>query len=158
DGKIVAVGASGHGNGDFAVVRYDTDGSLDPGFGNGGIAFADIGVFDEPGAVALQPDGKIVVAGATSPQGHCCVFSLARSDTGGGLDPTFGTGGTVSSGSVGLAGVASVLVQGDGKIVLVGSSYQPTVFQGIVIARYDANGALDPTFGNGGIVKTTFGG
>jgi uncharacterized delta-60 repeat protein len=157
DGKIVAVGHTTVAVGDdFALVRYRTDGSLDPGFGTGGVVTTDFfGVFDHANAVALQRDGRIVAAGSAfsgSLPGHDD-FALARYRTNGSLDPTFGTGGKVTT-SIGEFNRAwAVAVQHDGRIVVAG--YASGDF---ALARYDRNGALDPSFGTGGVVTTDFGG
>src|SRR5207248_638470 len=90
DGKIVAAGsATFNNNSDFAVARYNPDGSLDPSFGSGGIVFTDIGSNnDQINAIALQGDGRIVVAGI-----YAGDFALARYCPNGLLDRTFGNGG-----------------------------------------------------------------
>src|SRR4029077_6628971 len=94
DGKIVVVGRSGGLTGfDFGVVRYDADGSLDTGFGTGGMVRTDFaGGADYAHGVAIQGDGKIVVAG------HAGLvndndFALARYNADGSLDASFGSGG-----------------------------------------------------------------
>ncbi len=92
DGKIVAAGRSSF---DFALARYNADGSLDPTFGTGGKVTTDFG-FDEAFAVALQPDGKIVAAGYAV-VGSSLDFALARYNADGSLDPTFGTDGKVTT-------------------------------------------------------------
>ena len=106
DGKIVAAGvaASGGATGfDIGLVRYDTNGTLDPTFGLGGKVVTDFGSsHDTAGAIAIQPDGKLVVAGSTRPFGaydsHPPDFALARSNANGTLDTSFGAGGKVSTG------------------------------------------------------------
>jgi uncharacterized delta-60 repeat protein len=133
-----------------ALVRYLPDGSVDPSFGSRGRVPLDFGV----GAVAIQPDGKIVVAGVGKAD-----FALARFLPSGTLDPTFGAGGEVFT-EVGQASAASALaVEPDGKIVVAGSALpignQPA--SEIALARYLADGSLDPSFGSGGKVQTAFG-
>src|SRR5262245_14555082 len=106
DGKIVVAGTGIFGLGiftreDFFVVRYNSDGSIDPAFGTNGRTFTDFfGFNDNANALAIQSDGKIVVAGSAainnqSPNGTPPVtdFAVARYDSNGVLDPTFGTGG-----------------------------------------------------------------
>ena len=119
DGKIVTVGRS-NSNGpiwDFAVVRYNTDGSLDTSFGGTGIVITRVGnSHDQANAVAIQADGKIVVAGSVymTYQGSWR-FAVVRYNTDGSLDTSFnGTGQVVTS--VGDSGASSVAVQLDGKI------------------------------------------
>jgi uncharacterized delta-60 repeat protein len=156
DGKIVVVGGSG--SGDFALARYGTDGALDATFGTAGKVTTDFG----PGAsgasaVAIQPDGKIVAAGSTAPLGFCCQFALARYDEDGNLDTSFGSGGMVTTAFSGNSGASAVVIQADGKIVAAGHTFDPFV-SAFAIARYDADGNLDTSFGSGGRVTTDLGG
>lgn len=154
DGKLVAAGVS---DGDFALVRYVGNGTLDPSFGNGGkVTTATGSSDDEASALALQPDGGILAAGYSS-DGSRNVFALVRYDPDGSLDPGFGTDGKVTSaiGSVDLVRLGLAL-QPDGKILAVGDSSNGSrnVF---AVVRYDADGALDPSFGTGGQVTTAIG-
>jgi uncharacterized delta-60 repeat protein len=126
DGKIVVAGWSYNGsNEDFALVRYATDGSLDPSFGTGGKVTTDFGGADDHGySVALQSDGKIVVAGFSVNYGiDNSNFALVRYATDGSLDPSFGTDGKVIT-DLGAAADQgrSVALQSDGKIVMAGFS------------------------------------
>src|SRR5439155_272563 len=105
---------------DFAVARYNADGSLDASFGVGGEVTTDFNSsFNVALSVALQTDGRIVAAGISGTGGGDADFALARYNAGGSLDTTFGMGGKVltdfgpSSGNV----ANSVAVQADGKIV-----------------------------------------
>jgi uncharacterized delta-60 repeat protein len=134
DGKIVATGYANDGDDSvFALVRYNTDGSLDPTFDGDGRVTTDVaGSVDKASAVAIQGDGKIVVAGS----------SLARYNTNGSLDTTFDGDGLVTRG---FAGASAMAIQGDGKIVVAG---------GPTLARYNTNGSLDTTFGGDGKVTT----
>jgi uncharacterized delta-60 repeat protein len=159
DGKILVAGYSTYngGNRDFALVRYNTDGSLDPAFGTGGKVTTAVGPFDDEGySMALQSDGKIVVAGY-SYNGSNYAFALVRYNTDGSLDPTFGSGGKVitvfgTSEDLGY----SVALQSDGKIVVAGYSYNGSN-NDFALARYNTDGSLDPTFGTGGKVTTAVG-
>ncbi|MEQ4720651.1 hypothetical protein [Nonomuraea sp. B19D2] len=146
DGKIVVVGRT---NSLFALARYNSDGSLDSGFGVGGKVTTDFGGDDEANAVALQADGKIVVAGDGGLTGD---FALARYNTDGTLDPNFGSGGKVTT-NFGASGDSAlgVALQADGKIVAAGASGSDFVFS---LARYHADGSLDTGFGSGGTVTT----
>jgi len=123
DGKIVVAGYSGsYPNDDFALVRYNTDGTLDNTFGTGGKLTTDFGSSDDLGySVALQTDGKIIVAGRSN--NGLDDFGLCRYNTNGTLDNTFGTGGklTTDFGSSDDLGY-SVALQTDGKIVVTGGS------------------------------------
>ena len=155
DGKIVAVGGSS--SGDFALARYNTDGSLDASFGTGGKVTTDIGLFDVAFAVAIQADGKIVAAGGTAPEGFCCQFALARYNADGSLDVSFGVGGKVTTVFSGDSRAFAVAIQADGKIVAAGGTDDPFITD-FALARYNADGSLDTSFGVGGKVTTDFGG
>ncbi len=154
DGKIVAAGTS---DSDFALARYNSDGSLDAGFGTGGEVTTDFGANDGGYTVALQADGKIVVAGTTNNNGSNFDFALARYNSDGSLDTGFGTGGEATTdfgrGEEGYA----VALQTDGKIVVAGSTYSDTGYSDFALARYNSNGSLDTGFGASGKVTTAFG-
>jgi uncharacterized delta-60 repeat protein len=169
DGKIVAAGTVNTGNtkSDFGLARYDTSGNLDGNFGNGGKVTTDFSDNDEASSIAIQPsDGKIVVAGAVTGAPIICScpdFGLARYETNGNLDSTFGVGGKVTTDFFNLGDYANdVVIQGDGKIVAAGwVNPDPSdieLFRDFGIVRYDTSGNVDPTFGNGGKVITDFGG
>ena len=150
DGGIVAVGVAdpaGFLKGDFGIVRYNPDGTPNTNFGNGGIVRTDIrGDADQAEAVAVQPDGKIVVAGlAAKVAGSLSDFALARYNADGSLDTSFGTGGIVTKDFGGEDAAVALAIQADGKIVAAG-----TASDGIALARYLPDGTLDPTFGSGG--------
>ena len=166
DGKIVVAGGAFPlftFAGNFEVVRYNSNGSLDTSFGNGGIVTT---VFPEGSYafdVALQPDGKIIAAGTLfidfNPGDQSDTdFALARYNTDGSLDTTFGSGGTVSTDFVGNEDDAfSVLIQPDGKIVAVGSANEGATYYDFAAVRYLSNGTIDTTFGTAGKVTTDFG-
>src|SRR5262245_36012650 len=168
DGKIVAAGlAAINGVVDFALARYNRDGTLDASFGTGGIVttpFDFPGSFDTVTSVVLQPDGKIVMAGSTVINSFA-EFALARFNSDGTLDDGFGTGGMVTtaftssisatpSGQV-SAEAQSVAVQADGKIVAAGEA-NVDGGEDFALVRYNSNGTLDATFGTGGKVTTAF--
>lgn len=161
DGKIVAAG-SGYTNDDptnsgrdFAVVRYNADGSLDSAFGVGGKVMTDIGTSTSDGAfvVAVQPDGKIVAAGFTFSGGAVDV-AIVRYNSNGSLDSTFGSAGKIVKDFAGAHDeVESLVIQPDGKIVVLVD--RSIVGSGLIgMARYNADGSLDPSFGSGGILVT----
>jgi uncharacterized delta-60 repeat protein len=138
------------------------DGDLDPAFGRGGLKMTDFhGGADLAQAVALQPDGKLVVVGQTYQDNDYSHedFAIARYTADGKLDDSFGTKGRVTTDFPGLAAVPSaVLVQPDGKILVAGGAFPLFVFAGnFELARYNPDGSLDASFGNGGIVTTNFG-
>jgi uncharacterized delta-60 repeat protein len=149
DGRIVAVGIA---NGDFGVARYNSDGSLDSGFGSGGLVTTDFGGFDQANGVALQSDGKIVVVGILQ-----AAIGLARYNPDGSLDPTFGSGGKVITDATALPDDGfDVAVTSAGKIVVGGgATFGASDF---LVVRYNADGSPDSSFGSGGIVTTDFGG
>jgi uncharacterized delta-60 repeat protein len=160
DGKIVAAGASDRGGSsrDFALARYTANGRLDPSFGNGGKVLTDFGSSsdDTPFALAIQANGKLVVAGRSNARGNMD-FALARYNQDGSLDPSFGLEGKVltdfgsSSGDQAFA----LAIQADGRPVAAGWRYVRgrTNF---ALARYTTRGRLDRSFGNGGKVLTRF--
>ena len=140
DGKIVFVGS--YPGTDFTVRRLNADGSIDKSFDGDGTAIADLGANDQAYAAALQPDGGIVVAG-TSSTDSAHQGAVARFDSEGTLDETFDPGGGDGDGKKLLAdmtGVAAVLVQGDGRIVV--SGYYVNNFATV---RLDSKGAPDGT-------------
>ena len=149
DGKIVAVGYASTSSGytDFALARYNTDGTLDISFGINGKVTTDFGTsYDSAYAVAIQTDGKIVAAG------EGIQMSLARYNTDGSLDTSFGTNGKVVT-DFGLSGSTAyaVAIQTDGKIVAAGSGI------GFSLVRYNTNGSLDTSFGTNGKVTADTG-
>lgn len=162
DDKIIAGGdgfIQGVGGG-FALIRYNSNGSLDSSFGTGGKVLTPIG--DAGGdlirSLAIEAGGKIIAAGATGSQfGLTSRFALARYNTNGSLDTTFGSGGIVTT----LIGSQqnspnSVALQQDGKIIAAGESSNGMV-DDFSIARYLPDGQLDAQFGNGGTVLTPIG-
>lgn len=154
DGKIVAVGGISNGqNSDFLVARYNANGTRDLSFGGTGrVKFPVMTREDIARAVAIQPDGKIVVAGSAQTTSAQDVFALARLNTDGTLDSSFGTAGivTTTTGTT-LDGVEDVALQADGKIVAVGTSTVGANTD-FVIARYNTNGSLDTSFAGGRVV------
>ena len=156
--KILVAGKAANGSQyNLVVVRYDTDGTLDNTFGIAGIATLEIDDFDtEATSIALQSDGKIVVTGLSQDQFNGNFYAiLARFNTNGFLDNTFGTNGVVDlpagNGYVGK----SVAIQSDGKIVIACAS-QSSVGNFVVI-RCNANGSADNTFDTDGKVITNVG-
>src|SRR5439155_1352997 len=144
-------------NYDFALVRYNTNGTLDATFGTGGKVTTAIGTRDDAAtAVASQADGKLVAAGDTSAGGNN-YFALVRYNANGTLDATTGTGGKVTTAIGTSDDVASaVAVQADGKLVAAGDT-DDGGNNYFALARYNANGTLDATFGTGGKVTTAIG-
>ncbi|HYG11850.1 MAG TPA: Calx-beta domain-containing protein, partial [Pyrinomonadaceae bacterium] len=153
DGKVVVAGSSGS---DFALTRYNTDGSLDQTFGVGGRVHTDFPL-DQGGfasALVIQPDGKIVLAGEATDQTQdfSSGFALARYNTDGSLDTTFDTDGLlITSFPGGSAFAEDLLLQPDGKLVAVGTRRDNTTFQAVfALARYNPDGSLDTSFDSDG--------
>lgn len=160
DGKIVAVGGTFLGG--FALARYGADGSLDPAFGGDGRVRTSWPRLGQgfAAAVALQSDGKIVAAGSTFDDSYTSErFAVARYMPDGGLDGSFGEDGRVSTAfALPRSSASSVAIQADGSIVVAGSTNtREFTKRRFALARYDADGRLDPTFGDRGRVMTAFG-
>lgn len=161
DGKIVAGGSSGPHQmaiayAEFAIARYDTDGTLDGTFGGGlgsvrnyipGSESKD----DEANSIAIQSDGKIVAGGFSRNGSGYPQFAIARYNTDGSVDGSFGTNGSARNSISGGGGkddrAYSIAIQSDGKIVAGGASN--TVYA-LAMARYNTDGSLDSTFGVNG--------
>jgi len=173
DGKIVVAGlatASATGKTDFALARYNDDGTLNLNFGTGGKVTTpfEAGNNEYASGIALQPDGKIVAAGEScgflASLGQYCGFAVARYNPDGTLDEGFATAGKALTLFFDLVGVAnearatSVAIQDDGSIVVGGYIRYGGVTRHFALARYTAAGTLDQGFGSGGRVITAFGG
>ena len=160
DGRIIVAGYVSLTNSDFALLRYLTNGSLDTTFGTGGIVTTAFGSGEDRGkGVVIQPDGKIVVAGyAAMSTGD---FALARYDTSGTLDPSFNIDGKVTCDfTAKYDGGEGIVLQPDGKIIVVGTTIKSNVYfsTDVALVRFTTSGYLDATFGSGGKVTTAFGG
>jgi uncharacterized delta-60 repeat protein len=166
DGMIVAGGYVDGIPAHFALARYKYNGKLDKSFGDGGKVTTSFSNFSVTArSMAIQPDGKIVLAGHAGSQDGRVDFALARYNSDGSLDSTFGASGKVTTDLFGQVDAAyAAALQPDGRIVLVG-------FSGIVagfgsggedavdfaLVRYNSDGSLDKSFGSGGKVVTDFG-
>jgi uncharacterized delta-60 repeat protein len=162
NGKILQCFSLSNGtNNDFAIVRYTSDGFLDNTFNSGGalpgLAVVDFGANEVATSMAIQADGKVVLAGyKTSGVGTSDgVFALARINTNGTLDATFGTSGKVTT-AIGTDANAFSILQSGGVFVVSGFSWSGVSYD-FTLVRYNNSGALDATFGTGGKVTTTFG-
>src|SRR5689334_18537384 len=178
-GKVLSPGGGATGailqsNGDIVVstgsgvARFLPTGKLDTTFGTGGLASAGFVGGEGLQGVALQPDGKIIWVGSQNTPGFPAFgtfsFAVARFNANGTLDTSFGTGGQASveffappvQGAQEFA--RAVLVQPDGKILVAGSARQGQIrfapIQG-AIARFNANGTLDTSFGAGGKILSS---
>ena len=158
DGKIVAAGTLRKESGnDFALARYNEDGSLDPEFGDAGKVITDFGGGEDCFGVAVTADGKIVAVGRTfNRQDSKFDFAIIRYKQNGKPDTGFGNGGRIVADFFGSSSQArAVAIQTDGKILVAGWCIRDD--QDFIIARYDAEGKLDPSFGTGGVTATDFG-
>jgi len=163
DGRILAAGVSdARGTYDFALVRYTSTHELDPGFGRGGLVLTDFGhSYDWAYALALQPDGRILVAGVSDVSGSKD-FALARYNPDGTPDFSFGKNGrtVLRLRSLTTDIIHSIVLQPDGKIVAAGVTYED-VFTvrphgDFMVARFLPDGRPDMGFGVGGVTTTDF--
>jgi uncharacterized delta-60 repeat protein len=157
DGKLIATGTANAGISlESGLARYNSDGSLDTGFGIGGevLNSTSLPAGDAPMA-ALYPttgtanDGKIVLAQFSKN------FSVARYNPNGTLDTAFGSNGTATASfgsTLGTLGSSWAVIQPDGKIDVVGASSDNKTLE---LARFNTDGSLDTTFGQGGLVTTS---
>lgn len=157
NGKIVVAGyVTNNSKKDFAVVRYNTDGTLDSSFGVNGIVNTSMSIYDdEARSVNLQNDGKIVVVGNS----YIYAISIARYETNGMLDSTFGISGKVitlfnDTQGNGRANSNCSAIQTNGKIIIAGSI--SAMGQDFMLLRYNTDGEIDSSFGNNGMVRTAF--
>ena len=160
DGKIVIAATSNSSSTntagrDFYVLRYNSDGLIDSSFGSGGvarIAFTKNSDDENPQALAIQSDGKIIVAGYAPIKGNTYGFAVARLTSNGSLDTSFGSGGKVffnfQNNVSALA--RGVTIQANGYIVVAGES--KTSF---ALARLTPSGAFDPGFNGTGKVTVS---
>jgi uncharacterized delta-60 repeat protein len=163
DGKIVVVGNTSVGGNNsqdhnWALMRYNANGSIDTSFGANGKVNTDFaGGDDEVSGLAIQPDGKIVVGGWALMFDYN--FAFARYLPNGLLDTSFGGDGKVGINLYGSDFAYGLAIQSDGKIVFVGGAFSTSDFvDHFVVGRLNSNGSLDTTFAGDGIVATDFGG
>lgn len=162
DGKLVVVGQvyfATNMSYDVVVARYQTNGVLDSSFGTGGIAAHDLGFDDSGEAVAIQPDGRIVVAAYGYDFNLSqSVFAALRLLTNGTPDTAFSGNGWAEAEFSGreAAHPSAIAMQPDGKIMIAGYAFASNVSQ-IALARFQTNGTLDGNFGVSGVVSTSLG-
>src|SRR5262249_3507642 len=146
---------------DFALARYNTDGSPDATFGNAGQVSTDfVGMEDDVFSVLIQPDGKIVAVGSANNPATFYDFAAARYLSNGTIDTTFGVGGKVQTdfGDQNFDRARSAALQPDGRIVAAGFAIsQNGGVQNFAVARYTANGTIDTTFSGDGKTQIDFG-
>jgi uncharacterized delta-60 repeat protein len=153
DGKVLAVGTTvtrilrdGTWDHDFALARYNPDGTLDASFGQGGKVTTAMGASRDYAFAVELVSTKIVVAGYAEGSG----VALARYNDDGSLDTTFGTKGKVLTKIAGGGAGYAMKIDASGKIVVAGVDGKGA----LAVVRYTANGALDKTFGKGGVATT----
>ncbi|WP_303722310.1 hypothetical protein [Malonomonas rubra] len=160
DGKILLAGYSNiGGSNDMALLRYNSDGSLDTSFNGTGIVTTDIGSGDNAYSLALQPgpDGKILLAGYSYLNNYSQI-ALLRYNSDGSLDTSFNTTGFVTTDINGYYDYAlSIALQDDGKILVGGYSDNGSK-NDMALLRYNSDGSLDTSFNTTGIVTTNVGG
>lgn len=151
DGKILAVGEAYNDatSEDIAIVRLNTDGSLDTDFSNDGKATVNFGTFEEKALnLRIDPDGKILMAGEINDD-----LGLVRFYNDGGIDTSYGTNGKLltetSETGYSFNYLTAVAFQADGKILALG-----TVSSDVAIRRINSDGTIDTTFGTNGKVQT----
>lgn len=158
DNKIIVAGSiyMGSGNDDIAIVRYNSNGSLDNSFGSNGIINVDFnGKNDAASSIVLQSDGKIIVVGsAQNSSNNNSDIAVIRLNSNGTLDNSFAINGKYQLDVDGFAGdkAVDVRLQSDGKIVLAAMA-GTDMFAKIAVLRLNTNGSLDNTFDGDGILK-----
>lgn len=168
DGKIL-IGSGGLGASPFlnpapgpgGVARYNADGSLDKSFGISGQAASVVA----PSAIVVQSDGKILAAGANPSRltvtDNALGFGVVRLSATGSVDTTFATHGGLTTGfpNTTVTGASAIAIQTNGDIVAAGEAGNSAtqLTESFALARYISTGKLDSTFGNAGLVSTSFG-
>lgn len=150
DGKIIAVGRADLNSSsvNFGMARYTASGALDTAFGSGGKVSTVITGRDVGGAVAVQTDGKIVVAVVANSK-----IALLRYNSNGSADSTFASAGRITTNLTGAPGLG---VQSDGKIVISGDLFSSATLTDFALMRFNANGAPDSSFGSAGVAMADF--
>ncbi len=148
DGETVVAGQR---DGDLALVRYSSDGTLDPSLDGDGVVVTDLGFEERSVAASTAPGGRVVVVGTAANR-----LVLARYLRDGRLDPDFGRSGTVVTPTPGLDWRTAAFGR-DGTIVVAGARVvaRPTQAMGLAVARYRSDGRLDRTFTGDGLTVTT---
>ncbi len=156
DGKTIVAGYAYDGSkNQFALARYNSDGSLDTSFGTNGKVVQSFANSDTITALQIQSDGKYIVGG-NSGDNSGYRWALARYNTDGTLDTSFG-GGLVTTAFVGSShsdSIRDIAIQSDGKIVAVGQIFNQGTYE-VAIARYNTDGSLDTTFNSSGNIPGT---
>jgi uncharacterized delta-60 repeat protein len=159
-GRLVVAGRAGD---HFGLARYLPDGSLDRSFGSDGRVVTGFGSdsgIDEADSIAIDSRGRIVAGGFTEPTRSSTHFALARYEPDGTLDPTFGTGGKVTTELLGHDILRSIAIDDQDRVIAAGVSRRLVDDDAdkFALARYNTDGSLDGTFGAGGLTFTAFNG
>ncbi len=163
DNKIIVGGYAYNLNSepDFAAVRYEINGSIDSTFGTFGKIISDFGSIDYARSMAIQPDGKIILAGSSeNNSGEDTYILMARFDTKGQPDLNFGTSGKVKERLDYNIKTQAIVLNTSGEITIAGTVYLPKdsyKIGDIAIAQFNNNGSLDSTFGINGKTFTDWG-
>ena len=153
DGKLVIVGSTSTGGGDFAIARLNADGTPDTTFSGDGKETVDFGGNDAAQQVALTPEGKIVVIGEGGPGAD---MAVTRLNSNGSVDTSFGSSGKELINFGGTETARGLALQSDGKIVVEGST--SAAGEGdLAVARLNPNGGLDSTFSGDGKLTLGYG-
>ncbi|TFW19979.1 hypothetical protein E4L96_10945 [Massilia arenosa] len=160
NGKILIAGSSRSGTSDTSdwdtsLIRLNADGTLDTSFGSGGMVKTHVtDGLDRLFALAVQADGKVVVAGSTGATSNATggmggIFAVFRYNADGTPDTSFGTNGLARLPGHGLGDQVASIAIVDGKVVLFGSTFNDTGFHTTsIVARLNVDGTLDTSFGN----------
>jgi len=153
DGSIVIAGDVDNTIG-FMTARFDRDGNLDPTFGDQGWVITDFGFAGDANALTIDANGNIVVVGEIADPNYQNTVAMMRVLSDGTPDPDFGVAGKVMTSFNQLSdNPTGVVVQGDGKIVVVGGAQAANQVGGdIALARFNPDGSPDLTFGHTGTV------
>jgi uncharacterized delta-60 repeat protein len=155
DGKIVVLASKNEADpegSDILLLRYNTNGTLDTDFGSNGVVKYDSGQVDMGRSLAIQADGKVVVAGYTSSSAWTDYRAIVlRFNLTGAPDTSFGLNGLAEYSEGSFDAAWSLAVQPDGKIILVGDTQGQTNTD-VLVLRYNGDGTLDTNFGRGGVV------
>jgi uncharacterized delta-60 repeat protein len=151
DGKLLILNVGGRNNDDIKIVRHNTDGSVDAGFGNAGTVITDLGNFEGAAIVTFQPDGKFL-AGGVSRDNNGGDFLILRYNADGSIDNSFGANGSVVINNSNEDGVSYIALAPDGKILFAGTTltFFPIFEIHAYIGRLNANGSIDMSFADQG--------
>ena len=161
DGKLILAGMNDLSGSDtnVGVIRLNTDGTLDTSFSGDGKLLLDVGAIrlrDTVSSVALQGDGKLVLAGSSQVDSNHSMFSIVRLNTDGTPDTSFSGDGSFLMDGGGIPGWASsLIVQSDGKLLIAGTGVDGSGKDCICVVRLNTDGTPDTSFGGNGIATIT---